>query len=124
VLKIRVNATYAGSPLDNTGGIIWNVTIHNDTYSQLLSENAYFNSSDGQWWINITAPDVAQSEQYNLNVTGIYPSKGISINDTEINAVKYRDDAAPVLSIGIELNTASAIVGTYSGFIILNHNGS
>jgi uncharacterized membrane protein len=102
-IEAKINITYG--TLSVYENMTFNLSLSNSTTVVYVSmTNMSYNSSEGLWYVNFTAPSLALQKGYDLNVTAIYsktPAKKITYYDLEPKAVVYRDDVPPSILISV-----------------------
>ncbi|MCK4335294.1 MAG: hypothetical protein KAW40_01055, partial [Candidatus Aenigmarchaeota archaeon] len=70
-VEAKINVTYGTSSVNEN--MTFNLSLSNSTDLVYISiTNVSYNSSDGLWYVNFTAPSLALQKGYDLNVTAIY----------------------------------------------------
>ncbi|MCK5016783.1 MAG: hypothetical protein KAS32_06885, partial [Candidatus Peribacteraceae bacterium] len=100
-VEVKVNVTYGNySVWENT---TFNITLLNSTMSiapNITSTN--YNATDELWYVNFTAPDIAEQKGYDINATVHYSLTSnwtIEYYDYEAKAVVYKDEEPPSILI-------------------------
>ncbi|RLE15252.1 hypothetical protein DRJ04_00800, partial [Candidatus Aerophobetes bacterium] len=97
-IQVKVNVTYENSPV--TSGLSWNLTLsHADMSIPINLTSAVYSEEEGLWLLNFTAPDLPIGTGYDLNVTAIYETIGISWYDYEPKSIVYADPYPPWIDI-------------------------
>ncbi|RKX21980.1 MAG: hypothetical protein DRP45_11790, partial [Candidatus Zixiibacteriota bacterium] len=102
-IEVKVNVTYG---ITNIGeNVTFDISLYNSTTKTYVSiTSANYNSSEGLWHVNFTAPALSLQRGYDLNVTAIYsltPDQNVTYYDVEPKAVVYKDEIPPSISISV-----------------------
>jgi hypothetical protein len=113
-IETRINVSYGVSPVIEN--MTFNISLSNSTMKTYVSITSFnYNSSEGLWHVNFTAPSLALQKGYDLNVTAVYAitsSKNITYYDKEAKAVIYRDDVPPSIVISVPARVPANTVAT------------
>ncbi|MBI5698432.1 MAG: hypothetical protein HZC29_08165, partial [Thaumarchaeota archaeon] len=104
LVRVKVNISYGTNPV--TSGMGWNVSLVNRTMTFYVSVNSSYNSTDALWDLNFTAPNLALSKGYDLNVSANYTAKNLLHFDLEGKSIVYNDTLKSSMDISVPQNTA------------------